>query len=209
MQHRRRRSLVWGSVATAVLALGISASVALGANFGSNTTSESWPAHICDGTDKSQCVADGTFHAVYIYSGLGDKAAAIRSAISYYAANTDSAVAEYPLFSDVNVQAGAFPSIKALAWTQCSSAATYGGADPNRWCKPQQLIWNTSFESSHFSTLAKKEYIACHELGHTVGLRHTSRTATCMRVATIEPNVVPGTDVLDTHDKAEVNAQYN
>jgi hypothetical protein len=205
----RRRGVVSLALLLGCALSGFGASVALATNFGSNTASESWPAHPCDGTNKSQCVADGTLHEVYLYNNVtGGIATAIRTAISYYDTNTDSNMIEYPFTPDVNVQIGSFSTVDALAWTQCSGAATYGGSDPNRYCVPQQLIWNTYYESGWYSTQGKKDHIACHELGHSLGLRHTSRTSTCMRVATIVPNSVPTTKVLDSHDIGHVNARY-
>ena len=148
-------------------------------------------------------------HKVYFYANVtGGKAQAILDAIGYYDTNTDAVVYEYPLFYDVTIQIGSFPTIQALAWGQCNPSAQYGASDPNRWCVSQYIMWNTFFESTHYSTQAKKAFIGCHELGHTLGLRHTSRTTTCMRTATIVPNFVPTTKVLDSHDTSHINTHY-
>ena len=48
----------------------------------------------------------------------------------------------------------------------------------NRWCRGQIARFNAIFAPG-YNQLAR-DWIACHELGHTVGLRHIVNNATCM-----------------------------
>lgn len=85
---------------------------------------------------------------------------------------------------DVRVSDDDFGDIGAYAWVNCPAGATESGSNPNRVCHGQTLKynlynpydagWNTEFGGHN---------LACHELGHTVGLRHESAgdQASCMQ----------------------------
>lgn len=96
-----------------------------------------------------------------------------------------------------------------IAWTQCASGASYGGSESNgtRWCVPQEFRWNTAYNYTQ-TTNAHRNYVACHELGHTLGLRHRSSGSTCMRVATISPVWIPPYTTTSQHDRDEIDAHY-
>lgn len=73
----------------------------------------------------------------------------------------------------------------AFAWVNCPEGADEGGANPNRWCYGQILTWNL-FPGYDYAndTAQERRSRACHELGHTFGLRHQfddSVPGTCMR----------------------------
>lgn len=57
-------------------------------------------------------------------------------------------------------------------WNQC--AGDTSGAHPNRRCSLGFVKINL-----YFSPPAKR--IACHELGHSIGLRHSGNDASCMK----------------------------
>jgi hypothetical protein len=100
------------------------------------------------------------------------------------------------------------------AWGQCAVGATPGGSDAahTRWCQPQNIYWNTrSAVASKVNTTAKYNYIGCHEVGHTVGLRHRSGTpSTCMINASppSSSSPVPSIDYNASADYARINAHY-
>ena len=85
----------------------------------------------------------------------------------------------------------------------CTSTATHGGVDPNAWCYPQQIFFNVTHPSNWDGTPTGRDTVACHELGHTLGLRHAISTqSSCMRNAqTIYPTIT-------THDEAMLNGLY-
>jgi len=89
----------------------------------------------------------------------------------------------------------------------------YGGSDSThtRWCRPQRLYYNTYYEAGYFPDPNPKRYIACHELGHTIGLRHPragETLVTCMRSASIEPKYVPTYITTSDHDRPLIAANY-
>jgi hypothetical protein len=115
--------------------------------------------------------------------------------------------------SDVIVLQVTRPDIDAFAWGQCMVGAVYGGSNANhdRWCYPQLFHWNMwNLAADKVNTTNKYEYIGCHEMGHTVGLRHTS-SPSCMVTAGKPSNpatVVPSVDFPTLHDFQEINAGY-
>jgi hypothetical protein len=182
------------------------------ARFGS-----SYDGRYCDTTIYSQCVAPNADETVSIFV-VGSYATQIRWAMANYnsVAPPVQMVEFYPLppnYSDVLVSAMTSP-IAALAWTQCATGATYGGSDAShtRWCTPQKLVYNLTYEASHFPTDNAKRYIACHELGHTVGLRHpvsgVDPLVTCMRNASLSPKYVPTYTTTSTTERAQIASHY-
>jgi hypothetical protein len=59
-------------------------------------------------------------------------------------------------------------------WNSCAGSGQIVGAHPNQVCT---LSWVRLNQSA--SPPAKR--IACHELGHSVGLRHTTSSTSCLR----------------------------
>lgn len=81
-------------------------------------------------------------------------------------------------------------------WNACRSGAS--GSHPNMRCSHQWVRLNTAY------TPPSAQRLACHELGHTVGIRHTSSTDTCM---TTDLNASTSLQ-LNAHDRAHINANY-
>lgn len=63
--------------------------------------------------------------------------------------------------------------------TKCEPDAHYEGSNPRRWCRAQLLVYDQSYES-YWNTTHRRRFIACHELGHTLGLRHRTGSSGCM-----------------------------
>lgn len=59
----------------------------------------------------------------------------------------------------------------AFAWASCPPLATTFGFHPTQACFNQEVRFNASYMGA-YTTAAERQTIACHELGHTVGLRH-------------------------------------
>lgn len=181
----------------------------------------SFDGRICDNTPQSQCVADNSNHTVSVFV-TGSYATQIRWAMANYTsvAPPISMTESYPSppnYADVQVNF-ITSATAALSWGQCAAAAgsggvTYGGSDAGhtRWCRPQIIYYNLTYESGYFPTDNNKRYIACHELGHTIGLRHPASgepTATCMLSATITPKFVPTYTTTSTLERTQVDAYY-
>jgi hypothetical protein len=100
-----------------------------------------------------------------------------------FAANEVSLYVVTSGFYDVRVWDYAASENGYWAWTWCAIPATYGGsaASHTRYCYPQELIFNLTYKSSYYITQAKTNAIACHEMGHTLGLRHFNTSSGCMK----------------------------
>lgn len=98
------------------------------------------------------------------------------------------AVSSFDSLTDVGVTDASYGSTGDWAWTACADNAVYGGSEASfsRWCRSQDLVFNLSYKATKYFTLDKTRAIACHELGHTVGLRHDT-TATCMKSPPTSP----------------------
>ncbi|MBI3748110.1 MAG: matrixin family metalloprotease [Chloroflexi bacterium] len=197
---RRRRTV--GPVAGALIAV-LAAGTVMASNFGSNTASYLTPAHQCDTDASSQCIANNGSHFWYPYNVTTNLLAATRTASSTYDAVTDVATYESSSSSGVDVIVMDDPTNlpNIVAWTECADGATTGGTDPNAYCVPQWLRYDLS-DTSAYDTLGERNSIACQEMGHTLGLRHSSSTSSCMYTnRTTQAGLVQ-------HDKDELNAHY-
>ena len=76
--------------------------------------------------------------------------------------------------TDVIVLAADHGANGAAGWTYCPPEAPQGlNARGDRWCRHQRLHFNLNTDyAAFFADDPSREYIACHELGHALGLRH-------------------------------------
>jgi hypothetical protein len=82
----------------------------------------------------------------------------------------------------------------AAGWVYCPSDAPQGtNAQGDRWCRHQELHFNLNARYAiYLNDDGSRDYVACHELGHTIGLRHWGNPpessgpvgATCMNADT-------------------------
>ena len=155
----------------------------------------------CDATIQSQCVAEDWIHTINYSSTLDSRY--VPSA-DYAGALWDNGITghltDMVLFWDVPYHANndlrisdtsAYGNNGFYAWTRCISNPTATGdlgtsrdGEDMKWCKPQYFFWNNYYTDLGIHTTNELKAISCHEVGHSMGLRHrsqTSGTSSCMR----------------------------
>lgn len=103
---------------------------------------------------------------------------------------------------DVQVLDGNFNNF-LVAYVTCPPEAETTGSHPNRTCRGQRLRFNLQHMEDY--TLQQRRSTACHELGHTVGLRHVADfdADTCMRV-----NISNRPATYREHDRTMIDSNY-
>lgn len=137
----------------------------------------------CDVTPESECIANDQYHYVYFYAvdsnqynDTINRMDNVYNPISGIAVWEDLAVHSY---TDVIVMDGYFGTSEYAGWTECSDVAAHGSSGRYEWCQPQFIFYNLS-RTAYFSTQSRRRMIACHELGHTLGLQHRQVSDSCM-----------------------------
>lgn len=191
------RAFAQGGFAGVVFAVLLTAAVpGAKANFGGPADA----GRACDDTIHSQCVAENFFHTISYLSSLDSRYVTAAN----YAAQlwhdgipgqlTDMAVyynVAYGTTNDLRISDGDFSDNGFYAWVRCASTLNSSGnlglsrdGEPMNWCKPQLFYFNNWYTDRDYHTSDELKAIACHEIGHSMGLRHrsqTSGTGSCMR----------------------------
>ena len=144
-------------------------------------------------------VGDGRLHLVAFDESLReDLAIALRASMAEdYDGPTQLRMIEQPRvtpLTDVIAFSGDYGDNGAAGWVYCPSDAPQGiNRFDHRWCRQQELHLNYNPRYGlFFDDDASRGHIACHELGHTLGLRHWGNPpetdgpvgATCMNANT-------------------------
>lgn len=90
------------------------------------------------------------------------------------------------------------------AYTTCEANAATGlpGVRYHMWCRPQRIYYQAYPEANDCWNYGPcRRWLACHELGHTLGLQHSANSATCMYT-------VGYPDTLNAHDKEHLEDCY-
>jgi hypothetical protein len=95
---------------------------------------------------------------------------------------------------------------------------TVSGTDPNAICSQTTLVQLNTYVGTYYpSGAGSSRYNTCHEIGHTIGLRHRTGVLnsgggqSCMRTAAeLAPGgtTIPATDYIIQDEKDLINAHY-
>jgi hypothetical protein len=164
-------------------------------------------------------VGDNPWHLVYFDPSLTEElAASMRRTLADDYGPTKLVVIEQGRLTrttDVIAFSGDYGENGAAGWVYCPSDAPQGtNPSGDRWCRHQELHLNINPRyGAFFDDDASRDYVTCHEMGHTIGLRHwgnppeTSGTdvgATCMNADT--PNGPTG---LHQYDIDHITASHS
>ena len=125
-------------------------------------------------------VANNGFHAIS-FNSLGGQIPGIETATQWAIDNVYNPTGmvvyrdETDPYPDVIVGDHDWGDNGFAAWVNCPDDNTgEGGTNPNRWCRGQRLRFNSYWyiHGDYYDTLGNRRRMACHEMGHTVGLRH-------------------------------------
>jgi len=162
-------------------------------------------------------VANNIYHAA-TYVNLGETTQAIPGLPTAMTAaladlNGTALVAyrdESDPLPDIRVQDWNWGALSGVvAWTECPVDHTgEGGTNPHRWCRGQRLKFNVYYwvsATNYYDTPSQRQNVTCHELGHSVGLRHRADSfGTCMWTHAGDF----AHSRYDDHDRAHINGYY-
>lgn len=126
---------------------------------------------------------------------------------SVYSATDLTSIQSAHSNTDVKIFDNTYGANGIWGWVDCGSTCEKTGTHPNRTGFKQDLRFNLSYPTA-FDTQFERRYMACHEFGHTVGLRHTNslgdpyNNESCMFANAATSNV------LTPHDIGHIDAEY-
>jgi hypothetical protein len=173
----------WMAVTAVFAALMLAAAPVAAENWGANGWAKGGlgPPPYCDNLQTSECIANNGYHYVYFYNVDSNQYNATISRMeNVYDPIIGVAVWETSSLdsADVIVMDGYYGTSEYAGWTQCTDGAAHGGSGRREWCRPQLIMYNLSQTEYFFNGSSRRRMIACHELGHTLGLQH--RSGSCM-----------------------------
>lgn len=166
-----------------------------------------------------RCVSVGNdaIHYVYIDPSVPNSIAwAVRRSMRWDYGPTHLVTHEQSRITpktDVIVQAGNYGQNGAAGWVWCPPSSPQGvNAHGDRFCRRQRLYFNLNpTYRAFFADRGSRDYMACHELGHTIGLRHWGNPPISdgpARPTCMQPDVPNGPANLHRWDIEDINMYY-
>lgn len=160
-------------------------------------------------------LGDNSTHTWYPQGTLGNDIAGMATsfqiAMDDYESATDVVTTKADnATTDVTVTDYSYPTYQGvLGWVDCYPSSPTSGTDPNRRCDRQVLRFNAATSASNWDTAAKRRSLSCHEIGHTLGLRHPTAAQgaadSCMKAPFSTGDFEQLTSF---HDDDHINAVY-
>jgi hypothetical protein len=115
--------------------------------------------------------------------------------------------------TDVIVRAANYGQNGAAGWVWCPPSSPQGvNEHGDRWCRRQRLYFNLNpTYSAFFADRGSRDYMACHELGHTIGLHHWGNPPISdgpARPTCMQADVPNGPTDLHRWDIEDINMYY-
>jgi hypothetical protein len=195
----RRLPVVLALAVIVALVGGVAPRIAIGDHGGREITS----LFTCDrpvAPPRCTSVADGLTHYIVFDASLTDGlAASLREAMAEaYDKPTRLAMIQQSRVTrrtDAIAFSDDYGENGAAGWVYCPLDAPQGvNPSGHRWCRQQEIHFNINPSyGSFFADDGSRDHVTCHELGHTVGLRHWGNPpqtdeggvgATCMNANT-------------------------
>jgi hypothetical protein len=162
-------------------------------------------------------VGNNSIHYVYIHPSVPDRIAlALRRTMRQDYGPTHLVMreqAEITPRTDVIVRADDYGQNGAAGWVWCPPSAPQGTNEHgDRWCRRQRLFFNLNPRYAvFFGDRASRAYMACHELGHTIGLHHWGNPPISdgpTRPTCMQADVPNGPTDLHRWDIEDINLYY-
>lgn len=165
-----------------------------------------------------QCVsrANNKWHAVFL-NAVGGQWPGMDTAVSgslssdYNPTDLSAYVDQSDPYPDVIVYDYNYGNNGYFGWTDCPEDNTgIGNGGSLRWCRGQKVRFNGSVDHLFVNTSSARKGLACHELGHTVGIRHRDNPGSCSHGEPIRngAGLYYFNAGLASHEQSHINSAY-